>query len=61
MPPSPVGPKDLKENFTVQLKKVQAEIVKLREDLAQHLHLPPPHTIINIFSKQNNSAKKWQY
>jgi hypothetical protein len=34
-----MDPKELKENFTSQLDKLQAEIIKLREALAQRQEL----------------------
>jgi hypothetical protein len=34
-----MDPKELKENFTGQLEKIQAEIIKLRDALAQRQEL----------------------
>ena len=34
-----MDPKELRENFTAQLEKIQAEIIKLREALAQRQEL----------------------
>jgi hypothetical protein len=34
-----MDPKELKENFTAQLEKIQAEVIKLREALAQRQEL----------------------